>query len=352
MAGTGLAPLIGIVEVAARAGVSPATVSRALRGLPGVSATTRLNVERAAAELGYVASPSAAALTTGRTSAIGVMAPWISRWFFIAVIEGAQDVVSEQGYDTLLYPLGANAGPTAPAVDTRALHKRVDGVLGLNVPLGLQPSSLRDLRVPLVTVGSTIPGVPGVLVDDVEVGYLATRHLLELGHRRIAFLGRDPDNMYGFLVAADRERGYEKALLEHRIAVDPRLIGMTGFAVEAGSRALDSLWAEAGGDLDRMPSAVFAVSDEVAMGVLHTARRHGIRVPEDLSVIGVDNHDLSYLFDLTTIGQPVREQGRIAARMLLDHVRIAQAHEPEVVRLNPGLISRRTTAGPRCSAVV
>ena len=110
MADNGFAPMIGIVEVAALAGVSPATVSRALRGLPGVSAATRENVEQAAARLGYVASPSAAALTTGRTGAIGVLAPWISRWFFSAVIEGAQEIVGQQGYDTLLYPLGANAG--------------------------------------------------------------------------------------------------------------------------------------------------------------------------------------------------------------------------------------------------
>ena len=122
-----------------------------------MSVATRENVEQAAAELGYVASPSAAALTTGRTSAIGVLAPWISRWFFSAVIEGAQEVVGEQGYDTLLYSLGANAGPDASQVDTRALHKRVDGVLGLIVPLGLQPSSLRNLRIPLVTIGSIIP---------------------------------------------------------------------------------------------------------------------------------------------------------------------------------------------------
>lgn len=347
MADYGLAPMIGIVEVAALAGVSPATVSRALRGLPGVSASTRQNVEQAAATLGYVASPSAAALTTGRTSAIGVMAPWISRWFFSAVIEGAQDVVAEQGYDTLLYPLGANAGPHANVVDTRALHKRVDGVLGLNVPLGLQPSSLRDLRIPMVTVGSTIPGISGVVVDDVEVGYAATCHLISLGHRRIAFLGKDPDDNYGFTVASDRERGYEKALHENRIPVDPALIGMTGFPIEAGADALDKLWREAGGHLDQMPTAVFAVSDEVAMGVLYAARRLAIRVPEEMSVIGVDNHDMSYLFDLTTIGQPVREQGRIAAAMLLDHVRIAEPPAPRVVRLNPKLIVRNTTACPR-----
>jgi LacI family repressor for deo operon, udp, cdd, tsx, nupC, and nupG len=350
MAEHGLAPLIGIVEVAALAGVSPATVSRALRGLPGVSVATRENVEQAAAKLGYVASPSAAALTTGKTRAIGVMAPWISRWFFSAVIEGAQDVVGDQGYDTLLYPLGANAGPAASIIDTRALHKRVDGVLGLNVPLGLQPSSLRNLRVPLVTIGSTIPGVSGVLVDDAEVGYAATCHLLGLGHRRIAFLGRDPDDMYGFTVAADRERGYAKALRENNLEVDSALVGTTGFAVEAGSEAFDQLWERSGRQLARMPTAVFAVSDEVAMGVLYAARQHGVRVPEDLSVIGVDNHDMAYLFELTTIGQPVREQGRIAARMLLDHVQVAEPPMPKVVRLNPGLIVRKTTAPPRQDA--
>lgn len=346
MAGSGLAPLIGIVEVAALAGVSPATVSRALRGLPGVSAATRANVEQAAAALGYVASPSAAALTTGRTSAIGVMAPWISRWFFSAVVEGAQEVVAEQGYHTLLYPLGANTAPAAASMaDTRALHKRVDGVLGLNVPRGVQPASLHELRVPLVTVGSCIPGISGVLVDDTEVGYLATQHLLELGHRRIAFLGHDPDDRYGFSVAADRGKGYVNALTEAGVRVDPELVGSTGFAIEAGTAAMDELWRRMGADPARRPTAVFAVSDEVAMGVLHSARTHGIRVPEDLSVIGVDNHDMSYLFALTTIGQPVREQGRIAARMLLQHMRDDEPNDPQVVRLRPGLIQRSTT-GP------
>lgn len=346
MADHGLAQVIGIVEVAALAGVSPATVSRALRGIPVVSASTKAKVEHAAEELGYVASPAAAALTTGRTNAIGVMVPRISRWFFTAVIEGAHDVVAERGYDTLLYPLGANAGPEARPTDIRSLHKRVDGVLGLNVPLG-QPSSLQVLRIPLVTVGSTIPGASGVLVDDVELGYLATCHLLRLGHRRIAFLGPDSDAMYGFTVAADRQRGYKKALLENRIAVDPALIGITGFTVEGGSAALDKLWQEAGQEPTRMPTAVFAVSDEVAMGIIHAARNLGLRVPEDISVIGVDNHDLSHLFNLTTIGQPVREQGRIAAEMLLDHVRLPEPPAPEVVRLDPRLIVRSTTGPPR-----
>src|SRR5664279_1316302 len=127
----------GIVEVAALSGFSPATVSRALRGLPGVSATTRQAVEAAALKLGYFPSPSAAALTTGRTNAIGVIAPWVSRWFFTTVIEGAQEVLTQQGYDLLLYPLGLAGGRRTGGLDARALNKRVDGLLALNVPLSL-----------------------------------------------------------------------------------------------------------------------------------------------------------------------------------------------------------------------
>jgi LacI family repressor for deo operon, udp, cdd, tsx, nupC, and nupG len=217
-------------------------------------------------------------------------------------------------------------------------------VLCLNVPRGTTPVSLHELRVPLVTVGASVPGISGVLVDDIEVGYSATRHLLELGHRRIAYLGHDPDDRYGFSVAADRARGYATALAEFGIDVDPDLIGMTGFAIEAGTAAMDRLWERTGADPDRRPTAVFAVSDEVAMGVLHSARRHGISVPDQLSVIGVDNHDMAYLFELTTIGQPVREQGRIAARMLLAHMQVDEPSAPRVVTLRPALIRRATTA--------
>ncbi|MTD16019.1 LacI family DNA-binding transcriptional regulator [Nakamurella sp. YIM 132087] len=339
---------VGIVEVAALAGVSPATVSRALRGIPGVSTATRQLVQKAAADLGYVASPQASALARGRTSAIGVLAPWISRWFFTAVIEGAQDVVTARGYDLLLYPLGANAGPDAQPVDTRGLHKRVDGVLGLNVPVTMRPATLKTLAAPLVTVGSTIPGVPGVRVDDQLVGYLAARHLIDLGHRRIAFLGLDPDDMYGFTVARDRHTGYCRALAEAGLPTHPADVEITGFAVEAGEAALEHQLAIADWDPAALPTAIVAVSDEVAMGVLYAARHRGIRVPQDLSVVGVDNHDLSHLFDLTTVGQPVRQQGAIAAQMLLDLIDGRGVGGGEPVRLlEPGLVVRNTTAPPR-----
>jgi DNA-binding LacI/PurR family transcriptional regulator len=334
----------GIVEVAALSGFSPATVSRALRGLPGVSASTRLAVEEAASQLGYFPSPSATALSTGKTNAVGVIAPRVSRWFFSAVIEGAQEILTQRGYDLLLYPLGGGGFRRAGGLDTRALNKRVDGLLALNLPLA-DPSllSLQDLRVPVVTVGTAVGGMSGVLVDNVEVGRQAAQHLLDLGHRRIAFFGDDLEHLHGYTAAVDRHRGYDLTLREAGIEPDPALVQRTGFTLDGGEAALHRMFAHT--DQDQAPTAVFAVSDEVAMGVLYAARGHGLQVPCDLSVIGVDGHDFAYLFDLTTISQPVRDQGRIAARLLLDQISSPQPRPPSVVSVGSTLI-RRGTTGP------
>lgn len=336
---------VGIVQVAARAGVSQATVSRALRGHPGVSPATRARVRAAAAELGYAPSAFAAALARGRSNAIGVVSPWISRWFFATVLEGIHEVVAEHGYDMLLYPLGPADGSEALRLDALGLHKRVEGVVGLALPHELRAGALR--RVPIVTVGTSTPGIPGVQVDDTEVGYLATRHLLELGHRRIAFLGLDPDDVYGFKVAADRYAGHCEALRQATLVPDPALVETTGFEIEGGEAALEELLARAGWDPASLPTAVVAVSDEVAIGVIYAARHRGIRVPADLSVVGVDNHDMARLFDLTTVAQPVSEQGRIATEMLMDMIRTGRQPEQGLVRLAPGLIERNSTAPPR-----
>ena len=335
----------GIVEVAALSGFSPATVSRALRGLPGVSATTRVAVEQAASQLGYFPSPSAAALTTGKTNAIGIIAPWVSRWFFSAVVEGAQEVLAQQGYDLLLYPVGVDGNSRPGGVDTRSLTKRVDGLLALNVPLADKSMvSLRDLRVPVVTVGTAVEGLSGVLVDNVAVGQQATQHLLDLGHRRIAFFGDDVEDMHGFTAAIDRHRGYDLALRAAGIEPDAGLVQRTGFSINGGEAAVHRMFGQTGQSRD-LPTAVFAVSDEVAMGVLYAARELGLKVPADLSVIGVDGHDFAYLFHLTTVSQPVRDQGRIAARLLLDQVSARQPAPASVVSVGCELI-RRSTTGP------
>ncbi|AZI59174.1 LacI family transcriptional regulator [Nakamurella antarctica] len=331
----------GIVDLAAHVGVSPATVSRALRGLPGVSDNTRERIRLAADQLGYVASPSASSLPTGKTKAIGVLVPWISRWFFNAVVEGAQEVVAHHGYDLVLYAAGTSTSRPR-TIDARVLSKRVDGVLALSVNLShSEAEALQASRSALVTVGPAAPGFSSVSVDDVRVGIMATQHLLTLGHRRIAFFGGDPYDMFGFPVAPDRQAGYEKALRAAGIEPRANWILPAEFSVFGGESAFVQLWQEA-----EHPTAIVAASDEIAMGILHMARAMGVSVPGELSVVGVDDHDLSYLFGLTTVAQPVRHQGELAAELLLKLMKCGPSREPETIQVATVLIDRATTAPP------
>lgn len=336
----------GIVDVATRAGVSAATVSRALRDDPAVTEATRAKVRKAAEELGYTPSAVAAALARGSSNTVGVVSPWMSRWFFATVIEGINEVIAGHGYDLMLYPIGTSDGADIKHFDALGLDKRVDGVIGLALPAKLRfAGTLR--RIPIVTVGTSSDGIAGVQVDDAEVGYLATRHLLELGHRRIAFVGRDPNDVYGFNVADDRYRGYLRALAESTVVPDPALSVTAGFEAEGGEAGFEELLSRAGSDPAALPTAVVAVSDELAMGLIFAARQWGVRIPQDLSVIGVDDHDMARYFGLTTVAQPVIEQGRLAAAILWDLMAGGPMPEPAVLRLSPGLIVRTSTAPPR-----
>lgn len=325
------------MDVARAAGVSVATVSRALRGLPGVSATTRVAVQDAAARLGYVASPTAASLPTGRTRTVGVLAPWVTRWFFTSVIEGATAVFATSAYDVLLF--AADPDHDLPTAKLQTLSKRVDGMLIICLPwVALTCARLASPRMEVVLIGSGPEKYPSVSIDDVAAGCAATEHLLSLGHRRIGFVGGEPEDVPHLPVAADRLRGCQQVLAAAGLTMRPEDIFPGDFTVAAGERGAKML-------LERIerPTAVVAASDEVAMGLVHRIRSAGLSVPGDLSVVGVDGHDMSRLFGLTTVGQPVREQGRIAAEMLL--ATIAGESAPSVV-LPTTLVVRQSTGAP------
>ena len=330
----------GIRHVAALAGVSVGTVSRALRGQPGVAPDTRHRVKAAAGELGYVASPSAASLASGRTMAVGVVVPFITRWFFSSVVQGAEAVLADAGYDVLLYDLAGRADARTRLFGGRLLEKRVDAALLVTLALdSAERQAMRDLGRPVALVGGRA-GFPSVAIDDVQAGQTATQHLLELGHRRIAFVGLDPAAKGTFHVASDRRKGYRLALRRADVPVDPQLEVPGDFTVAGGRRAMRELMA-----LANPPTAVFAASDEMAMGCLHAIRLAERRVPEDISVIGIDDHEMSTLHDLTTVAQPVIEQGRIAADLLLGLLRGDTPPAADVV-VPTRLVVRSTTAAP------
>lgn len=330
-----------IRDVARQAQVSTATASRALRGLPSVTAETRARVERAAAELDYVIPFNASSLASGRTNSVGIVVPFVSRWFFGTVIAGAETVLREAGLDLVVY--GVPDTPSRARFFGRMpVRRRVDAVLVLCLPLTpWEADALRALRVPVVIVGSTAEGISSVRIDDPAAATAAVRHLTELGHRRIGLIGETDPPPHGFTTPGLRRHGYLRALAEAGIEPDRALEAAGCFTAADGEAAMQRLLAQ-----KNPPSAVFAMSDEMAFGALRALHRAGIDVPAGMSVIGFDDHELAAALDLSTIAQPVFAQGEQAARLLLDQL---QREAPPADVVLPTELIRRGTTGPAAS---
>lgn len=331
----------GIEDVARAAGVSTATVSRALRDLPNVTPATRERVREVAAALGYVASPSAASLASGRTRTVGLISPWINRWFFANVIEGAERALRAQGFDVLLYTFDIERYRGRPRVDPDVLRRRVDGVLVVGLPL--EPDEVEGLAAlgrPLVCIGWGGSGLVTVRVDDHAAGYQATRHLVDLGHRRIAHITGPPRDIAPKSPPVDRAAGWRDALREAGLEAGVELEVPGNFDLPGGRAAAAHL-------LQHVPdlTAIFAASDEMAMGAVLAIRAAGLRIPQDISVIGIDGHVLGELAGLTTLAQDAVGQGARAAGLILEM--IAGRTTPDEVVVATELVDRGSTAAPR-----
>ncbi|MHA7987529.1 LacI family DNA-binding transcriptional regulator [Rathayibacter sp. CAU 1779] len=306
--------MTGIDDVARASGVSTATVSRALRGLPNVSAATRETVRRAADDLGYVASSSASGLASGRTLAMGAVVPSVSRWFYTAVLEGLDSELRAASYDLILFNLGGRGTDRSRVFHRSILRKRTDALVALCLDFSAEERrQLASTGHPTVVIGGPVRGLRHIGIDDLGVASAATQHLIDLGHTDIAHLGGDDEAGLNHFVPAARRSGWERTLDAAGLPVraDRFLLGC--FDAETSRRAVDELL-DAGGE---RPTAIFAGSDEMAMGAMLSLWSHGLRVPQDMSVLGIDGHRLGEAFGLTTFEQDPFEQGAAAARMLL-----------------------------------
>lgn len=332
---------VSIAEVAERAGFSTATVSRALSGRGHVSAAAKAAVLAAAAELGYVVSSTASSLASGRTRNVGVVLPFLDRWYFGQVLEGAQLALLEAGYDVTLYNLSGGAEARASVFEQFLLRQRVDAVIAVSLELTAHETGrLHALGKPLVGVGGPLPGVPSLSIDDVAVARLATEHLVGLGHTRIGHVGGGPEFDSDFHLPVQRFHGYERALAAAGLALNQQLVADGDFTIEGGYHAAKQLL---GAPAARRPTAVFAASDEMAIGAILAARDLGLSVPGDVSVIGIDDYTHSAFFGLTTVAQFPREQGAQAARMLIRQLEDGEAAAED--RLLPHrLVVRSSTA--------
>lgn len=334
---------VNIVRVAERAGVSPATVSRSLRGLAKVAPETRQRVLDAARELSYAPSLRTPGAVEGPARAVAVVVPFITRWYFGTVTAGAIDLLRRHGYDVMLHHLG-NADARDQFFEQMPIDSRVDGILTMSMPLTEEHTlALRALDIPLVSVGIPIPGSPSVGIDEAAAARSAVNHLVHLRHERIAFIAGDTDDpRFGFASSVDRRLGYEQAMRAAGFTVDERLVAVGPHGLDGGATAMTQLLA---GPI--MPTAVFAEYDELAIGALWALRRAGLDVPGDVSVVAIDDHEMASMLDLTTVAQSVTEQGEVAAQLLLQALRgDAGDAERGPVLLPTRLVLRGTTAPP------
>ncbi len=330
-----------IDDVARRADVSVATVSRALRGLPNVAPSTRMRVLQAAEELQYVSNPSASQLAGGRSLTVGLVVPMLGQWYYSRVFTGVEGVVGAAGYDVLPFTLSGPGG-VSRFVESLPFRRRVDGLVLVDAPLDDdQIAAVVGAGATLVTMGLLVDGIAGLAVDNVAAARLAVGHLTGLGHERIALIGGADDDPFRFSAPVDRQRGYQEALTAAGIDYRPELAVAGNFSLEGGAEAMHHLLT-----LDEPPTAVFAGSDEMAIGAMQVARDAGLRVPEELSIVGIDDHDVSEYIGLTTIRQDVVAQGERAAQLLLEQLDPERAQPPAHERHPTRLVVRRTTAPP------
>jgi LacI family transcriptional regulator, repressor for deo operon, udp, cdd, tsx, nupC, and nupG len=332
----------GIDDVARATGVSTATVSRALRGLPNVSETTRAAVRRAADQLGYVASSSAAGLASGRTYAMGVVVPSVSRWFYTTVLEGVDAELRAASYDLILFNLGGREGERERVFHRSILRKRTDALIALCLDFTAdERHQLGNTGHPTIVVGGPVRGLRHVGIDERGTARRATEHLITLGHRDIVHLGGEDEVGLNAKVPVGRKHGYEDALRAAGIPVRPDRLIYGGFSLTRSRQVMNECLSR---DHDR-PTAVFASSDEMAIGAILAAHDNGLRVPQDLSVIGIDGHDLGVSFGLTTMAQDPFGQGSLGARLLLDELRGAKPRKKSI-RVPVLLVERESTAPP------
>lgn len=308
--------MASIDDVAAKAGVSTATVSRALSGRVTVSPDTKQRVLDAAEELGYVVSASASGLASGRTRNIGIVVPFMSRWYYTQVIEGAQRELMKSGYDVTLYNLSASDQERDQVFNELLRRQRVDAVIAVSLELTpAQVDALHAVGKPVVGVGGPIPGVPTLSIDDAEAARQATAYLISLGHTKIGTINGGTYGESDFHLSSTRLSGYVKALDEAGCEFVDQWYSRADYSFEDGYRAAKRILEQH----DR-PTAIFSASDEMAFGAILACRDAGVDVPGEMSIIGIDGHDHSSFFGLTTLAQYPKRQGKLAASILVDHL--------------------------------
>ncbi len=319
---------VTIVDIARELNIAPSTVSRALKGHPRISIETRRAVTELASQLNYQPNSVALSLVKSKTNTIGVIIPEIAHHFFSCAISGIEDIAYAAGYHVMICQ--SNESYEREVINTQALvSSRVDGLI---VSVSKETTNFEHFEqlhrkgLPLVFFDRICENLPTsrVTVNDYTGAFTAVEHLIEVGCRRIAFLA-GPQNL---LISHNRLRGYLDALRQHDLPVDDNLIVHCDTTLKNSVAATNQLLEEAAYSATHLPDGLFAFSDMVAMGVMLAIKEKGLRIPDDIAVVGFANERYSSFFEpsLTVVEQPAFEMGRVATQLFLDQM----ACSPEI----------------------
>ncbi|GAA0178815.1 LacI family transcriptional regulator CcpA [Clostridium sediminicola] len=309
---------ITINEVAIKAGVSTATVSRVLNGQIGYSEKTKEKVLKAIKELNYSPNAMARSLASNTTSTIGVLVPYIPTSIASTILYGLETVAGDKGYSVIISNTGQDGERTTKSLDLMS-EKRVDGIIIISEPIKEEYYEiLKNMKIPSVLV-STMSNeylMPYVKVDDRAAAYSATQFLIEAGHNKIAMISGYKDDL---IAGTPRIEGYINAHKDYGITIDDSLIKYGDFSYKSGVKCMEELISEGIAEEKNKFTAVFAASDYMAVGALKAAYINNIKVPEDISIIGYDNTEVSQMAipSITVVAQPFEEMGRKASDNLI-----------------------------------
>ncbi len=326
-----------IKDIARLARVSHPTVSRALQNSPLVNVKTAEKIRKIAKESGYRASAVARGLVTRRTRTIGLVVTTVADPFTSEVVSGIEQTANDHGY--CVYLADSNADPERERKVVQAFaEQRVDGIIVTSSRVGaLYLPLLEEMRVPIVLLNDQHPGafVHSVMICNQEGSRMVAEHLVDLGHRRIAYIG----DQFGYQSDTERLAGYREALDAAGIPFLPELVVRGDGKPEAGMRAMDALLA-----LSNPPTAVCCYNDMTALGAMRSIHMHGLRVPEEISIVGFDDLFVASYTQppLTTVRQPMRRMGQLAMENL---IKLLTGEESVVrIKVNAELVVRESTA--------
>lgn len=325
-----------IKDVAKKANVSIATVSRIINNLDGYSEETRKKVISVMDELGYQRNAIARNLKVKESRTIGVLRPKVSTTYYAEILDGIEDFAQRNNYSVII----CNTGDSWERMEEylRVLAERqVDGLVVCSLmPKDNLCKQIIESHIPTVLV-STLSyrySLPYVKVDDYQAAYCATSYLIENGHKEIAIIGGSHDDP---IAGAPRLNGFKQALKDNNIPIKENLIKEKGFSFKEGVEGMEELLKE-----NEKFTAVFACSDDSAVGALSVAHKRGIKIPDDISIIGYDNTSIAEMSypPLTTVGQPLYEMGKKSAEMLIK--KIASSEKVESIIMPFEIVERET----------